>query len=580
MEIASGGGRREASRLRRWLAAISLAVACLAHPGFAAAQGGGAQRQAEAFAARWWELVATGAAAGGGAADTAVDPRRRVEFDRLASDWREALAGVGADGAKVRARGWMDRHRSLHVVLEAVADSGGRVAGPAGFTLEPDGGRPVVRDVRGRPWLPAPPLAACILVLLSYLFLPPLLFRGVSRRAWFARPPSAESWSRRQAGVLACSLGGIPSFAAFFAGSHAAGGASLWFAWMAFACGGAMDSFEAGFSISFLCLYAAGAFVFYRGCFKMAQGCADGFRKGSGPPRPRRGKVFGNPMAVRLLVLAGLSAAFLPGVIHLVLAGSGSGALLACLCLAAALVIGCQAAEAAMFRKLAHKVLGDDDPVVRGALGVFGKVGGGAPARKVYVLPEDVWPAPNAFVTGFGRKRCVIGVTEALLGTTTPEETAAVLLHEYAHFWERHVALLLASNALLVAGAFVFFFEGVGWMRAAGVPYPSSLTHPIHYFASFGGFLLASAFVMPRMSRLCERRADALVRKLGEGEALASALLKMGDAAKMPLRWPRWLRWAMTHPSFEERVAFLKARPSPHPATPAAVSVKGGRGWR
>jgi len=542
---------------RRMLAALLLATFLLP-AGAATAQTDAFQGHAEDFGVQWKDM------AEGRAAEGRIEaaPSRDAAFERALLAWREALGQAAGGDVRVRARGGPRWPQDLLVVLAAEDASGARLAGPTGFAVKKDGDRTVVLEVDARPWMPPPLLAASVGVVILYVPVLFLFFRAMARR--LAQPHEESSWRGKQAVLVASSFVLLPVMVAFATGIYAAEGAGLWYTWMAFALGGGGEAFKSAFMLLFICFYGALCLGSYRAYIRQTRKYKDRFRKR--PPKRRTFLQKASDPAVIQVAMAIMGQALFVVVLLKAQEKSIVCALLAGLAAIALVALASQAVMLAWMRRSAKRFLDADDPIVREALKSFAAVDGLEAARKIYVLPEEDWPLPNAFAAGLGRRRGMVGVTEPLLEACTPEEVVAVLLHEYGHFWERHTVFLTAAITCISAGCFVCFFAGPDWLRAAGIAYPFSMEHPMHTVLMLCMYLLGFVFLFPAVSRFFERRADRFPRDLGKGGAMASAMMKLREQTKAPLRWPRWLRWMSTHPSFAERLEFLRQQPpSPLP---------------
>jgi heat shock protein HtpX len=200
------------------------------------------------------------------------------------------------------------------------------------------------------------------------------------------------------------------------------------------------------------------------------------------------------------------------------------------------------------------------------------------PMPKVYVIPSD---APNAFATGRSPKHAAVAVTDGILKMISRDELRGVLAHELSHVGHRDT--LISTVAATLVGAitwlahmaqFAAMFGGRSDDDDGGNPIGVLLV------ALFAG--LAATLLQLAVSRSREFEADAAAaRLLGEGEPLASALLKLERAAQIapmqaspatahlfivsPLAGGRgaagvFAKVMRTHPLTEERVERLRNR--------------------
>lgn len=195
----------------------------------------------------------------------------------------------------------------------------------------------------------------------------------------------------------------------------------------------------------------------------------------------------------------------------------------------------------------------------------------------LYYIPSNII---NAFSAGRGEE-AIVALSEGLLRTLNRRELLAVLAHEISHIraddtWVMGVAdlfsrltsvLSLFGQLLLLINLPLLLFTGVqiNWLAILLLVMAPGLS----VLAQLG------------LSRTREYDADLnAVRLTGDGEALASALLKI-DRYTGPfleqILWPgRGLpepSWLRTHPPTEERVRrILALQPPPVEELPSAES--------
>lgn len=207
-------------------------------------------------------------------------------------------------------------------------------------------------------------------------------------------------------------------------------------------------------------------------------------------------------------------------------------------------------------RRKSVGLLAPEHPAALAAGAALASHGGEGLARRIYLLPAERFPSPNAFVVGLSARDRVIAVTEPLLSTLSPEEVAAVLLHEQGHVREHHTLWLALCLSILATWQLIFITDGQGWLAAAGVP--AGLVALAHQLLIYAGTFLWLAFPFALLSRWCERRADHLTLRLGWGQQMADALAALSRHTETPGEWPRWLRYLSTHPSYRERIDALR----------------------
>lgn len=170
----------------------------------------------------------------------------------------------------------------------------------------------------------------------------------------------------------------------------------------------------------------------------------------------------------------------------------------------------------------------------------------------------------NAYFTGFGAAKRVV-FFDTLLSKLSPAEVDAVLAHELGHFKHKHIlkrligvfAFSLAGFALLgwVSGQ-VWFFAGLGVQ-----PSLSGANDALALLLFMLVVPVFSFFVSPlmaRMSRRHEFEADAYAVAQTDGQALASALLKLyEDNASTLTPDPVFANFYYSHPPASERLVRL-----------------------
>ena len=177
----------------------------------------------------------------------------------------------------------------------------------------------------------------------------------------------------------------------------------------------------------------------------------------------------------------------------------------------------------------------------------------------------------NAYFTGFGAAKRVV-FYDTLLKQLTPDEVEAVLAHELGHFKHKHILRrLIGLFALSLAG-----FALLGWLSSQGWFYTGLGVQPNLMLDGVAGsapndalalllFLLAApvftVFITPltaQLSRRHEFQADAYAAEQADGDALASALLKLyEDNASTLTPDPVYARFYYSHPPASERLARL-----------------------
>ena len=173
----------------------------------------------------------------------------------------------------------------------------------------------------------------------------------------------------------------------------------------------------------------------------------------------------------------------------------------------------------------------------------------------------------NAYFTGFGAARRVV-FFDTLLARLAPEEVEAVLAHELGHFKLGHIVRrigVMLGAALLLFAAFGYL-AGQSWFYT-GLGVRPGLTGPNDAVALLLLVLVApvfGSFITPLfagLSRRHEFEADAWAARHADGQALASALLKLHeDNASTLTPDPVYARFYYSHPPAVERLAALSPR--------------------
>ncbi|HSH61296.1 MAG TPA: zinc metalloprotease HtpX [Acidimicrobiales bacterium] len=200
----------------------------------------------------------------------------------------------------------------------------------------------------------------------------------------------------------------------------------------------------------------------------------------------------------------------------------------------------------------------------------------GMPMPKLYVAPDM---QPNAFATGRSPDHAAVAVTQGILQILDWDELRGVLAHEMSHVGNRDI--LIGSVAAAVATAITFTARMFMWgamFGGAGGGDDEDGVNPIALIALMILAPVAAMLLQMALSRSREFEADRTgARLIGNGEPLASALLKLEQGARRipmdvqpaqaqkyivnPLTGRRiqFAKWFTTHPSTEERVARLRA---------------------
>jgi heat shock protein HtpX len=198
----------------------------------------------------------------------------------------------------------------------------------------------------------------------------------------------------------------------------------------------------------------------------------------------------------------------------------------------------------------------------------------GMPMPKLYVTPDE---QPNAFATGRNPDHAAVAVTQGILRILDWNELRGVLAHEISHVGNRDI--LIGSVAAAIALGITFLANIAQFAAIFGGGRDDDDANPIVLLVMAIFAPLAAGLLQMALSRSREFEADRTgARLIGDGEPLASALLKLESAAKQipmnidpahaqayivnPLtgRRMRFANLFRTHPTTEDRVARLRAK--------------------
>jgi STE24 endopeptidase len=197
----------------------------------------------------------------------------------------------------------------------------------------------------------------------------------------------------------------------------------------------------------------------------------------------------------------------------------------------------------------------------------------GFAAKGLFVMDGSKRSAhSNAYFTGLGAAKRVV-FYDTLLQRLTSVEVEAVLAHELGHFKHKHVlkrivvifAMSLAGLALLGwLASQSSFYTGLG--VAPNLTAPNDALALILFMLVLPPFTFFVGPVMAHFSRRDEFQADAYACAQADGQALASALLKLNeDNAATLTPDPIYVRFYYSHPPASERLAALSGA-APRPA--------------
>jgi len=188
---------------------------------------------------------------------------------------------------------------------------------------------------------------------------------------------------------------------------------------------------------------------------------------------------------------------------------------------------------------------------------------GGITVRGVYRMDASKRTKhSNAYFTGIGRVKRIV-LFDTLLERLNKEEILAVLAHEAGHCKKRHVFKnLVIFEALTAVGAFIAFLM----LKSSWLTQVFGLTNDT-FFAKFILLSFVATIVLWGMppffnsiSRHFEKQADKfVVRIIGSGEALASALVKLSAENLSNIHPQRlYAKFHYSHPPLLQRIRYLK----------------------
>ncbi len=169
----------------------------------------------------------------------------------------------------------------------------------------------------------------------------------------------------------------------------------------------------------------------------------------------------------------------------------------------------------------------------------------------------------NAYFTGLGKSKRIV-FFDTLLKQLEPIETEAVLAHELGHFHHGHVKkrlLVMIATSLLGFALLGWLTQQAWFYTGLGVSQPSNHAALVLFMLVLPAFTFALEPVMSYFSRQNEFEADAYAVSNSNGEALASALVKMYEDNASTLT-PDALHsaWHDSHPPAPIRIDHIEQR--------------------
>ena len=198
------------------------------------------------------------------------------------------------------------------------------------------------------------------------------------------------------------------------------------------------------------------------------------------------------------------------------------------------------------------------------------------PMPKVYIIPHEKMPVPNAFATGRDPQHAAVAATEKILQILSREELKGVMAHELTHVRNRDI--LIGTIAATLAGAIAMLANMAKWAAIFGGGRGSNGERGNGLGMLIMAILapIAAMLIQTAVSRSREYKADEGGAKLcGNPHYLAQALAKLQAANQRspmpnanpttahmfivsPLTGSSFASLFSTHPPVEERIARLE----------------------
>ncbi|KAJ2719931.1 zinc metalloprotease [Coemansia sp. Benny D115] len=180
------------------------------------------------------------------------------------------------------------------------------------------------------------------------------------------------------------------------------------------------------------------------------------------------------------------------------------------------------------------------------------------PLKKLYVVDGSKRSShSNAYVVGFfGGKRIV--VFDTLINQCTTEEIVAIIGHELGHWKKNHILRMLTAVQVQTFIIFFTFSRFIGeraMYTSFGMDTMPTLVGFIFFQYLYQPLDSVLTFATNALSRLHEFDADAFSKKLGYGDKLASALIKLQIENKSVMNPdPLYSAYHFSHPPLVERL--------------------------
>jgi len=169
----------------------------------------------------------------------------------------------------------------------------------------------------------------------------------------------------------------------------------------------------------------------------------------------------------------------------------------------------------------------------------------------------------NAYFTGLGNAKRIV-FFDTLLKQLEAIETEAVLAHELGHFHHGHVKkrLLVMILSSLAGFALLGWIAQQTWFYTGlGITEASNHAALVLFMLVLPAFTFVLGPIMSYSSRKDEFEADAYAVANSDGEALATALVKMyEDNASTLTPDPLYSRWHDSHPPAPVRIDHIEQR--------------------
>ena len=163
----------------------------------------------------------------------------------------------------------------------------------------------------------------------------------------------------------------------------------------------------------------------------------------------------------------------------------------------------------------------------------------------------------NAYFTGLGAKKRIV-LYDTLINEMEISEIVAVLAHEIGHYKKKHIFLSLLFGIVqtgVILFLFSIFVDNPQFSKALGVEQPTFHIGLITFGLLYSPFSFILGIGMNAYSRKNEYEADDFAAKHADGQALASALIKLSVKNLSNLRpHPACVFVYYSHPTLLQRL--------------------------